>query len=83
VNENASGPSPRVLDAIERELPRVSRYGDASVATAFSEQIAAYENVSVEQIVLGEILRDLGLFLGAEAVLRRVRLLNAWLHIID
>jgi histidinol-phosphate aminotransferase len=66
LNENAFGPSPRVPDAIQRELSRVSRYADASSAQAFAEQIAAYERVPVDQIVLGEILGALGLYLGSK-----------------
>ena len=67
LNENAFGPSPRVPDAIQRELSRVSRYADARSAQAFAEQIAAYERVPVDQIVLGEILGALGLYLGSKS----------------
>jgi histidinol-phosphate aminotransferase len=66
LNENAFGPSPRVPDAIQRELSRLSRYADASSAQVFTEQIAAYERVPVDQIVLGEILGALGLYLGSK-----------------
>jgi histidinol-phosphate aminotransferase len=66
LNENAFGPSPRVPDAIQRELSRLSRYADASSAQAFAEQIAAYERVPVDQIVLGEVLGALGLYLGSK-----------------
>jgi histidinol-phosphate aminotransferase len=66
LNENAFGPSPRVPHAIQDELSRVSRYADASSAQAFAEQIAAYERVPVDQIVLGEILGALGLYLGSK-----------------
>lgn len=65
LNENAFGPSPRVLHAIQEELVRVSRYADAASAQALVEQIAAYERVSTDQIVLGEILGALGLYLGS------------------
>jgi histidinol-phosphate aminotransferase len=64
LNENAYGPSPQVKRAIEGELSRISRYADAQAAHALAEQIAAYERVPVEQIVLGEILVALGLYLG-------------------
>ena len=47
------------------ELGRINRYADASLARQFAEQIAEYEHVSVEQVVLGEILDLLGLFLGS------------------
>jgi len=66
LNENAFGPSTTVAGAIQRELPRLSRYGDAAAARSFAEQIAAYERVPVEQVVLGEILGALGLYLGSQ-----------------
>jgi histidinol-phosphate aminotransferase len=47
------------------ELGRINRYADASLARQFAEQIAEYEHVPVEQVVLGEILDLLGLFLGS------------------
>ena len=66
LNENAYGPSPQVRAAIERELSRISRYADADAAKELTEQIAVYERVAAEQIVLGEILATLGLYLGSE-----------------
>ena len=66
LNENAYGPSPRVNEAIQRELGRLNRYADASAAERFREQIAAHERVAVEQVVLGEILGLLGLYLGSQ-----------------
>jgi histidinol-phosphate aminotransferase len=66
LNENAFGPSPRVAPAIEREIARLSRYGDSKAAEELTEQIAAYEHVDTDQIVLGEILGALGLYLGSE-----------------
>jgi histidinol-phosphate aminotransferase len=66
LNENAFGPSPNVEVALRDELPRLSRYADARAAQAFAEQIAAYERVSVEQVVLGEILGELGVYFGSE-----------------
>lgn len=65
-NENPYGPSPTVAAAVSRELSRVNRYADAAAAKAFAEQIAAYEQVPVEQVVLGEILGLLGLYLGSQ-----------------
>ena len=65
-NENPYGPSPAVAQAIARELRRANRYADAEMARAFTEQVAAYEQVPVEQVVLGEILGLLGLYLGSE-----------------
>jgi histidinol-phosphate aminotransferase len=66
LNENAFGPSPNVEVALRNELPRLSRYADATAAHAFAEQIAVYEHVPVEQVVLGEILGELGLYFGSE-----------------
>lgn len=65
-NENPFGPSSAVAQAIARELPRANRYADAATAQAFAEQIAAYEQMPVDQVVLGEILGLLGLYLGSE-----------------
>lgn len=66
LNENAFGPSPSVANAIQYELPRLSRYADAALARTLAEQIAAYERVPVEQIILGEVLGALGLYLGSQ-----------------
>jgi len=65
LNENAFGPSPRVLPAIQREFSRLNRYADDSMARQFAEQVAAHERIRVEQVVLGEILGLLGLYLGS------------------
>lgn len=65
LNENAYGPSPQVPLAIEQELARISRYANAKGAGELTEQIAAYERVPAEQVVLGEILGALGLYLGS------------------
>jgi histidinol-phosphate aminotransferase len=66
LNENAFGPSPSVEDALRRDFDRLSRYADGAAAQAFAEQIATYERVPVEQVVLGEILGALGLYLGSK-----------------
>lgn len=66
LNENAWGPSPAVAPALERALRLVHRYGEASAADALAEQIAAYERVAPEQVVLGEILVELGLSLASQ-----------------
>ena len=65
LNENAFGPSARVEPAIRAEFGRLNRYGDAAVAQRFAEQVAAHERIPVEQVVLGEILDLLGLYLGS------------------
>ncbi|MDW5264668.1 MULTISPECIES: histidinol-phosphate transaminase [Acidobacteriaceae] len=66
LNENAFGPSSNVEIAIQREFSRLARYADANAAQAFAELIAAYKRIPVEQIVLGEILGALGLYLGSQ-----------------
>lgn len=65
LNENPYGPSQSVRQAVQSELGRLNRYADAPLARQFAEQIAEYEHIAVEQIVLGEILDLLGLFLGS------------------
>jgi histidinol-phosphate aminotransferase len=64
LNENPYGPSPKVAQAVQLELGRLNRYADSPLARQFAEQIAEYEHIPVEQVVLGEILDLLGLFLG-------------------
>jgi histidinol-phosphate aminotransferase len=65
LNENPYGSSPNVAQALQLELGRLNRYADAPLARQFAEQIAEYEHIPVEQVVLGEILDLLGLFLGS------------------
>lgn len=65
LNENAYGPSPRVLQAIESNLGRLERYVDADEVARLTNGIAALERVAPEQVVLGEILEPLGLQLAA------------------
>ena len=65
LNENPYGPSPNVVRAVQLELGRLDRYADETLTRRFAEQIAAYEHVPVEQVVLGEILDLLGLYLGS------------------
>jgi histidinol-phosphate aminotransferase len=65
-NENPYGPSPRVAEAIQREFTRLNRYADASAAQQLVEKIAAYEQLPVQQVVLGEILGLLGIYLASE-----------------
>jgi histidinol-phosphate aminotransferase len=64
LNENAYGPSPSVGEAIRAQLGELNRYADDSLGHRFAEQVAAYEQVPVEQIILGEILEPLGIFLS-------------------
>ena len=65
LNENPYGPSPNVAHALQLEFGRLSRYADLPLAGQLAEQIAEYEHIPVEQVVLGEILDLLGLFLGS------------------
>jgi histidinol-phosphate aminotransferase len=65
LNENPYGPSPNVGQALQLEFNRLSRYADEPLARQFAGQIAEYEHIPVEQVVLGEILDLLGLFLGS------------------
>jgi histidinol-phosphate aminotransferase len=65
-NENPYGPSPDVPDAIQRESNRLNRYADTQAAQHLAEQIATYEHLHVEQVILGEILEFLGLYLGSQ-----------------
>jgi len=63
LNENPFGPSPLALAAIQDQLGELCRYVD-SRADVLSPAIAAREGISFDQIVLGEILADLGLHLA-------------------
>ncbi|MFT4113152.1 pyridoxal phosphate-dependent aminotransferase [Silvibacterium sp.] len=65
LNENAWGPSAAVAPALTREFGRLSRYANDALAQPFLEQVAAYEHVPVEQVIPGEILGGLGLWLGS------------------
>lgn len=51
-NENPLGPSPRVVEAIAREAPRVHLYPDGA-ATALREALAARLGIGAEQILMG------------------------------
>jgi histidinol-phosphate aminotransferase len=64
LNENPYGPSSNVGRAVQLEFERLSRYADEPLAHQLAEQIAEHEDIPVEQVVLGEILDLLGLFLG-------------------
>jgi len=66
LNENPYGPSPGVVESIQREFNRLNRYADSQAALHLTKQIATYEHVPVEQVVLGEILGFLGLYLGSQ-----------------
>jgi histidinol-phosphate aminotransferase len=64
LNENPFGPSPRAVEAIKAHLEGLSRYtGDE--LTDLTNTIAERENIGTKQVVLGEILDVLGLYLSA------------------
>jgi histidinol-phosphate aminotransferase len=65
LNESPYGRSPNVGRAVELEFDRLSHYADEPLARQLAEQIAEHEHIPVEQVVLGEILDLLGLFLGS------------------
>jgi histidinol-phosphate aminotransferase len=64
LNENPFGPSPLALQAIKAQLTGLSSYAGDEVAE-LTKTIAAREGIAAEQIVLGEILDVLGLYLSA------------------
>ena len=66
LNENPFGPSPAVRDALASSAARINRYGDDAGVAILLDRIAALERVPRDQIVLGEILGPLGLFLAAQ-----------------
>jgi histidinol-phosphate aminotransferase len=66
LNENPYGPSPYVGEAIRAEFSRLYRYADKQAAQQLAEQVAHYEQVPMEQVVLGDILDALGLYLGTK-----------------
>ncbi len=63
LNENPFGPSKGVKDSILKELPNLFRYA-ASDGEEFLRQVAIHEGVNTEQIIPGEILELLGVYLG-------------------
>ena len=65
LNENPFGPSPRVVEALAKNLSGLSRYVEDE-ASALVRQIATYEQVPPGHIVLGEVLEPLGFHLGLQ-----------------
>jgi histidinol-phosphate aminotransferase len=65
LNENPYGPSANVAEAIQHDFSRLNRSADTAAAQRLTEQIATSEHVPVEQVVLGEILGLLGLYLSS------------------
>lgn len=65
LNENPYGPSPEAVKALQADLGGLFRYvGDE--AAAITAQIAAFEGVAPEQVVLGEMLDALGVQLSLQ-----------------
>jgi histidinol-phosphate aminotransferase len=67
LNENPFGPSPLAVEAIKAHLAGLARYTGDELAT-LTNMIAARENIKAEQIVLGENLDVLGLFLATQGL---------------
>lgn len=66
LNENAFGASPAVAPAIARATLGIERYVDPTEVDALVRQIARLEQVAPEQVVLGEVLEALGLYLARQ-----------------
>lgn len=65
LNENPYGPSPLVVKALQADLGGLFRYVGDEAAT-LTAQIAAFEGVAPEQVVLGDILDPLGVHLSLQ-----------------
>lgn len=66
LNENAYGPSPHVADAIRSNIVGIERYVDQSEVDRLAQQIARIEGVAPTQVVIGEVLEPLGLYLAQQ-----------------
>lgn len=66
LNENPYGPSPRVAEAIRAEFSNLYRYADKQATQQLAQQVAHYEHLPVEQVILGNILEALGRYLGKD-----------------
>jgi histidinol-phosphate aminotransferase len=66
LNENPFGPSQSVIAAIAAESGRLHRYLDQSEVDRFATQIARFEGVEPSQVVVGEVLDELGRFFAAQ-----------------
>ncbi len=64
LNENAWGASAKVAPAVRAAALGVERYVEQGEVDRLSRQIAELERVAPEQIVIGEVLEALGLFLA-------------------
>ena len=66
LNENAWGPSPRVAPAIRAAAVGIERYVEQAEVDALIRQIATLEGVAPDQVVIGEVLEALGLYLARQ-----------------
>lgn len=66
LNESAFGPAPGVAKAIESQLGNIARYVEQDEVDALARQIAAIEGVTSDQVVIGEVLEPLGLYLARQ-----------------
>ncbi|QNL48264.1 aminotransferase class I/II-fold pyridoxal phosphate-dependent enzyme [Olivibacter sp. SDN3] len=63
LNENPFGPTKSVLEKIQEESQQIARY-TAEEGQAFIASLAQYEGVDTDQIIPGELLAQLGIYLG-------------------
>lgn len=66
LNESAFGPSPAVRPAVEGAVRGLERYVDQDEVDALARQIAAKEAVDPAQVIVGEVLEALGLFIARD-----------------
>ncbi|MGC4027526.1 MAG: histidinol-phosphate transaminase [Steroidobacteraceae bacterium] len=64
LNENPYGPSPLVVPAVREEMSGLYRYVTNAEVAELTALLAAKEGVAPEQIVLGDLLEPLGLYLS-------------------
>jgi len=67
-NENPYGPSPKVIDAVQRSINQASRYTRVEQRDALADAIARFHRVDREQVLLGAGSTDL-LRMAAQAFL--------------
>ena len=67
LNENPFGPAPGVRRVLDAAPGDINRYGDEAAADRLVARIAALEGIDGRQIVMGEMLEVLGLFMAAQA----------------
>ncbi len=67
LNENPYGPAPGVRRVLETSLGQVNRYGDEAAANRLVARVAGLEGIDAAQVVMGDLLEVLGLFLAAQA----------------